>query len=99
VDALNGDYFSANSAANVWFPFTGSSVTFQALTLASHVRPRIWIDDAPIDWLDLRVENGTTNKTLTRTYSFGGLSNGPHVLRNAGDGPQRRHQAFWPGCL
>ena len=81
VDALNGDYLWANGIANLWFPFTGNSVSFVALTLASHARPRIWIDDAPIDWLDLREENGTANETLTRTYSFGGLSSGPHVLR------------------
>ncbi|MFO7536907.1 MAG: transglutaminase domain-containing protein, partial [Chloroflexota bacterium] len=74
ASASEGTYIRAGSS--VWFPFTGESVTFQAFAYSGAGEVEIYIDGQWQARVDLY--NATT---ITRTFSFGNLGPGPHVLQ------------------
>jgi uncharacterized membrane protein len=71
--ASGGSYYRNGHTA--WFPFTGDSLTFQAMTHANAERIALYLDDdfwGTYDISDFSVH--------TRTVTFAGLGAGPHVL-------------------
>ncbi|MBN1890186.1 MAG: VCBS repeat-containing protein, partial [Thermoflexales bacterium] len=62
--------------AHAWFPFTGESATYQAVAYDQGGQVRVYLDGAYRGTLDLY-----SAATVTRTFSFGGLPPGPHVLQ------------------
>jgi IG-like fold at C-terminal of FixG, putative oxidoreductase len=58
-----------------WFPFTGDTISFQALATSSGEESRLSIDGQPLATIELYSTN-----PVTRTFSFQGLDSGPHVL-------------------
>ncbi|MCB8986976.1 MAG: VCBS repeat-containing protein [Ardenticatenaceae bacterium] len=76
ANASGGSYIRSNSAA-VWFPFTGDSVSYQALASASGGQVRIAIDGVYRATVDLYNPLVST----TRTFSFDGLGAGPHIMQ------------------
>jgi len=73
--ASDGGYVRG-SAATAWFPFTGESVTYQALAYNSGGTARVYLDGRYQTTFDLY-----NPSTITRTLSFTGLTAGPHVLQ------------------
>ena len=76
--ASGGTYVRNNFGAtsNAWFPFTGESVTFQALAYSGAGKVRVLIDGQFVMVADLY-----SSEDVTRTFSYGSLSDGPHVLQ------------------
>ena len=76
--ASGGTYVRNNFGAtsNAWFPFTGESVTFQALAYDGAGKVRVLIDGQFVMAADL-----SSSEDVTRTFSYGSLSDGPHVLQ------------------
>ncbi|MDJ0756141.1 MAG: tandem-95 repeat protein [Ardenticatenaceae bacterium] len=74
ASALNGSYLRDGS--NVWFPFTGDSVTYQPLTFNSAGQVEILIDGQSQGIFDLY-----SPVTQQRAISFDGLGAGPHVMQ------------------
>jgi hypothetical protein len=76
-EASGGAYAADDNANNgtVWFPFTGESVTYQALARYSTHEVIVKLDGVPQDIVDIY-----SNVDITRTISFDGLASGPHVL-------------------
>ncbi|MCA9969896.1 MAG: hypothetical protein KC425_06760, partial [Anaerolineales bacterium] len=66
-----------NADSNMWFPFEGDSVTFQAMAFPSGARDavRVWVDGVPQGVLNLYSQT-----PVTRPVSFGGFGPGLHVL-------------------
>ncbi|HEY0733264.1 MAG TPA: SdrD B-like domain-containing protein, partial [Herpetosiphonaceae bacterium] len=77
--ASGGAYL--RSGSNVWFPFTGTSVTYQALAAAGAGKAHLSIDGNYYDYLDL----GST-ATAARSFSATGLPPGPHMLQVQAEG-------------
>ncbi|MBK8987727.1 MAG: VCBS repeat-containing protein [Chloroflexi bacterium] len=76
ANASGGSYMRSNNAA-AWFPFTGDSVTFQAMAYPDGGKARVFIDGVYQTTLDLY----NPLVPVTRTLSFDGLGAGPHVLQ------------------
>ena len=74
TDASGGNYIRSNSGT-AWFPFYGTSVSYQALAYNGSGSADLYIDGV----FQHRVElyNATD---ISRTFSFDGLSNDIHVL-------------------
>ncbi|MCP4592596.1 MAG: hypothetical protein GY842_17830, partial [bacterium] len=70
---------------NAWFLFTGNSVitdnsvTFQAVAYSSGGVAKVFLDGAFLEYVDLY-----SSSTVTRSFSYGSLAPGPHVLRVQG---------------
>jgi len=73
--ASGGSYIWDN-AATAWFPFTGSSVTYQAIAHNSGGKARVFLDGAYQTTLNLH-----NSAVITRSLSFTGLVPGPHILQ------------------
>ena len=73
--AASGGSYIREDGATVWFPFTGDSVTYQALAYSGAGQARVFIDDELRGTFDL-----DSSTTVTRTFSFDNLGSGPHVL-------------------
>jgi hypothetical protein len=73
--ASGGSYMNA-LLATAWFPFTGDSVTFQALAFSSGGSVALSLDGTPVANLELY-----DNAPITRTLSLTGLGAGAHVLQ------------------
>ncbi|MEM7798994.1 MAG: transglutaminase domain-containing protein, partial [Chloroflexota bacterium] len=73
TQASSGTYF--RDGTSIWFPFTGDSVTFQALAYSGAGQIELRVDDQTYGFVDLY--NPTT---MTRTYSIDNLGSGIHVL-------------------
>jgi uncharacterized membrane protein len=71
--ATSGHY--ARSGSNLWFPFDGDAVTYQALALSDGGEVDVLVDGV----LQGRVSLWSSVPT-TRTWSFANLGAGPHVL-------------------
>jgi len=76
ANASDGSYMR-HTAATAWFPFTGDSVTYQALAYNGGGKADISIDGIYLTTVDLY--NPLT--AVTRTLSFNGLGAGPHILQ------------------
>jgi uncharacterized membrane protein/PKD repeat protein len=77
--ASGGQYLqdAIASAANVWFPFTGDSVTFRAIANNQGGQwTQLTIDGQPLAELNLY-----SGEIVSRTFSFDGLGSGLHVLQ------------------
>ncbi|MCB0256271.1 MAG: hypothetical protein KDI55_21335, partial [Anaerolineae bacterium] len=79
ANASGGTYGrdSLYNSANAWFPFSGDSVTYQAMALSNGDEFAI----AKIDGEFAGYLNLYSSTTMTRTYSFEGLGAGLHVLQ------------------
>lgn len=73
ANASGGSYYRNGHTA--WFPFTGSSITFQAMTHANAEKVAVYLDDEFQRYLNL-ADFGVHTETLT----FDGLAAGPHML-------------------
>ncbi len=73
--ASGGSYMSA-LLATAWFPFTGDSVTFQAIAFPSGGSAAVSLDGLPVTHLALY-----NNAVAPRTLSLAGLGAGAHVLQ------------------
>ena len=58
-----------------WFPFTGDSLSIQAMATSGGEESRLFVDGLPLATIELYSTN-----PVTRTFSFDGLGSGPHVL-------------------
>jgi uncharacterized membrane protein len=79
AQASGGQYLQdgITSLANVWFPFTGDTVSFRAMASSQGSQwARVSIDGQPLAEINLY-----SNTTVSRTYSFDGLGSGLHVLQ------------------
>jgi len=76
ANASGGSYMRSNNAA-AWFPFTGDSVTYQALANPNGGLTYLFIDGVYRATVDLY----NPLVSVTRTFSFDGLGAGPHVLQ------------------
>ncbi|GAB4273651.1 MAG: hypothetical protein Kow0080_21340 [Candidatus Promineifilaceae bacterium] len=76
TSASSGSYIR-HAAATAWFPFTGDSVTYQALAYNGGGKVDVSIDGVYQTTVDLY--NPLT--AVTRTLSFNGLGTGPHILQ------------------
>ncbi len=74
--ASEGDFLRATGDANLWFPFTGDSISYQALATTSGDQTRVYVDGVLVDRFSLY-----SPTTVTRTFSLEGLGDGPHVLQ------------------
>ncbi|GIK54769.1 MAG: hypothetical protein HND44_04885 [Chloroflexi bacterium] len=72
-NANGGSYFRNGQTA--WFPFTGDSITFQAISFGNSEKIALYTDDNFRGYYDL-----TGFAVQTRTFTFDGLGAGPHVL-------------------
>ncbi len=86
ANASGGSYArdGITNDASMWFPFTGDSVTYQAMARSDGDQFAI----AKIDGQFVGYLNLYNSTTVTRTFSFGGLGAGLHVLhvqRHRGD--------------
>jgi hypothetical protein len=80
AQASGGQYLqdAITGAANVWFPFSGDSITFRTIAGAQGSETtKIRIYGEPYSLLNLY-----NNTTVSRTYSFDGLGAGLHVLHH-----------------
>ncbi len=79
--AASGGFFAQDGTsvndASMWFPFTGDSVTFQAIARNNATTDSI----ARIDGQFVGYLNLYSSDIVTRTYSFDGLGPGLHVLQ------------------
>jgi len=73
--ASGGSYMNA-LLATAWFPFTGDSVTFQAIAFPSGGSVGVFVDGQWVTNLNLY-----NNATAGRTVSLAGLGAGAHVLQ------------------
>ncbi len=71
--ATGGTYL--RSGSRIWFPFTGDTVSYQALAYSSAGQVSVRIDGEFVDYFDLY-----NPATVTRTFSFDGLGAGAHVI-------------------
>ncbi|MBP6471172.1 MAG: VCBS repeat-containing protein [Chloroflexi bacterium] len=76
ANASGGSYIRSNNAA-AWFPFTGDSVTYQALASPSGGLTYLFVDGVYRATVDLY----NPLVSVTRTFSFDGLGAGPHVMQ------------------
>jgi uncharacterized membrane protein len=78
--AASGGYYVRNSYAyhSLWFPFTGSSITYQAVADDAGGRVRLSLDGEFLADADLY---HPSSDVLTRSFDFDGLGDGPHVLQ------------------
>ena len=76
--AASGGSYMRDGLANdgtAWFPFTGDSVSFIAFANAEAHRVGVWVDGL---WQgNVKIYSASP---ITRTFSFGGFGEGPHVL-------------------
>jgi uncharacterized membrane protein len=72
--ASDGSY--SRSGTNVWFPFTGDSVSFQAYADTGFGEVQIFIDGT-----SQGVFNLYHTSDISRTFSFDGLGAGAHVIQ------------------
>ena len=72
--ASEGTYIRGGS--NAWFPFTGETVTFQALAYSSGGKAGVLVDGEFQGYVDLY-----SASPVTRTFSYGSFTPGPHVLQ------------------
>ncbi|MCA9979386.1 MAG: PKD domain-containing protein [Anaerolineales bacterium] len=77
--ASGGTFNESSQAAIAWFPFTGDSVTYQALDYFRSDEAAIYIDDVLQGYYDLR-----TGLAPTITHSFDNLGPGLHMLKIRG---------------
>ncbi|HFC12352.1 MAG TPA: hypothetical protein ENJ56_05870, partial [Anaerolineae bacterium] len=76
-DASSGSYLRASASnRSTWFNFTGTSVTYEAFAFSSGGNVDIYLDGQYQTRLNLY--NATD---ISRTISFDGLANAPHVLQ------------------
>ncbi|MEI2691379.1 MAG: transglutaminase domain-containing protein [Anaerolineae bacterium] len=75
ANASGGSYIRA-SAGSVWFPFSGDSFTYRAMTRSAAHTVRLFVDDAHLTDLDL-FDWGNT----PRVFSFQGFGPGLHVVQ------------------
>jgi uncharacterized membrane protein len=73
ANASGGSYYRNGQTA--WYPFTGDSITFQAMTHANAEKMALYLDDDFQGYYDL-----TSFSVHSRTFTFDGLGAGPHVL-------------------
>ena len=76
ANASGGSYMRSNNAT-AWFPFTGDSITYQALAYSGGGKVKVYIDG--LYQTTLNLYNPLTS--ITRTLSFEGLGAGPHVMQ------------------
>ncbi|MEZ4641456.1 MAG: hypothetical protein R3E31_01725 [Chloroflexota bacterium] len=76
ANASGGSYIRSSNAA-VWFPFTGDSVSYQALAYYNGGKTNIFIDGVYRATVDLY----NPLVSITRTFSFAGLGAGPHIMQ------------------
>ncbi|MFO7538925.1 MAG: PKD domain-containing protein [Chloroflexota bacterium] len=77
--ASDGRYARSSNTTtyvNAWFPFSGDSVSYQALAYNGAGQVDVSLDGVLIGRYDL-----FNSTAMTRTFSFGGLGDGPHVLQ------------------
>ncbi len=74
--AASGGSYARSSSATAWFPFTGDSVTYQAIAYSNGGWAKVYIDGRFQTTLNLYSPTITT-----RTLSFDGWGAGPHVLQ------------------
>ncbi|MBX3059649.1 MAG: VCBS repeat-containing protein [Anaerolineae bacterium] len=72
-NASGGSYYRNGQSA--WFPFTGDSITFQAISFGNSEKIALYTDDDFRGYFDL-----TGFAVQPRTFTFDGLGAGPHVL-------------------
>ena len=77
--AASGGSYLREDTSTAWFPFTGGSVTYQALAYNGGGRADVYIDG--VFRTRLNLHNLTA---VTRTLSFDGLGAGPHVMQVSG---------------
>ncbi|MGC9024096.1 MAG: hypothetical protein ACP5NB_04560 [Chloroflexia bacterium] len=79
--ASGGTYsYRDDGVANAWFPFTGAAVTYRFLT-TGNVNDRV---DILIDGVSQGFFATYDPTPVARTFSFGNLGDGPHVLQVRG---------------
>lgn len=67
--------FAASDDGTAWFPFTGETISYQALEQYNTYEEKIKIDGVLLDIFDIY-----DHQSATETISINGLANGPHVL-------------------
>jgi uncharacterized membrane protein/PKD repeat protein/uncharacterized protein YegL len=77
--ASGGQYIRSSGVVNAWFPFTGDSVSFQALAYSNGGLVKLFIDGEPQGIFDLY-----SAAVTTRAFSFDNLGPGAHVLQVSG---------------
>ncbi|MCP4361020.1 MAG: hypothetical protein GY796_23685, partial [Chloroflexi bacterium] len=75
ANASGGSYMRGNGAT-AWFPFTGSSVTYQGIAYNGGGKARVYLDGRYQTTLNLY-----NLSAITRSLSFTGLAAGPHILQ------------------
>ena len=73
--AASGETY-IRGGSNAWFPFTGETVTFQALAYSSGGKAGVLVDGQFQGYVDLY-----SAVAVTRTFSYGPFTSGPHVLQ------------------
>ena len=73
-EASEGAYI--RNGQELWFPFTGDAISYRGLAFTSAGNVRVTIDGQFITNFDLY-----SPATISRTISFDGLGDGPHVLQ------------------
>lgn len=73
ANASGGSYY--RSGLTAWYPFTGSSITFQAIANPNAEKIALYLDDEFQYYYNLQ-----SFTVQTRTITFAGLTAGPHVL-------------------
>ncbi|HLF26956.1 MAG TPA: PKD domain-containing protein [Anaerolineae bacterium] len=91
--ASGGKFWKAGSGHSAWFPFTGDSVTYQAVTLGTPLIQSLQVEIL-IDGESRGRFSLWSPTTVTRTFSFDGLGAGPHVLQVRGYRSEARVDAF-----
>ena len=77
--ASGGSFMKAADTLSVWFPFTGDSVSFIALARDNSHSVRVSVDGI---WQgNLKIYS---NEPISKTYSFSGFGEGPHILQVSG---------------
>jgi transglutaminase-like putative cysteine protease/uncharacterized membrane protein len=75
ANASGGSYIRG-SASSVWFPFSGDSFTYRAMTRSAAHTVRLWVDGAHLTDLELFDWDNEA-----RVFSFQGFGAGLHVLQ------------------
>ncbi|HSN75257.1 MAG TPA: hypothetical protein VL334_09240, partial [Anaerolineae bacterium] len=88
VNASGGSYVRG-TASSAWFPFSGDSFSFHAVTRAAARTARLYVDGAFLTEIDL-FDWGN----ITRTLSFQGFGPGPHVLQVSSQNGEATVDAF-----
>jgi len=79
AEASGGSFMQSSDTQSIWFPFTGDSVSFVSLARFDGHQVKAFVDGV---WQgDLRIYS---NEPISKTYSFSGFGEGPHILQISG---------------